>query len=114
MCPWNTQGDIQGHTVTDGTRRNHESLIKQVKASKVITVKHPSVCPICKKQFPSRNGVLGHIQFAHRDPLADELRVVMRQNVIEALQKVLEEDGDKLLPETKAAIVLRMADLTRA
>lgn len=38
----------------------------------------------------------------------------MRQDVIEALQKVLEEEGDKLLPETKAAIVLRMADLTGA
>jgi hypothetical protein len=89
-------------------------LTKQAKASKVITMKHPSVCPICKKQFPSRNGVLGHIQFAHRHPLADELRLATRQDVIEALQKVLTEEGDKLLPETKAAIVLRMADLTGA
>ena len=99
--------------MTDGTRRHRESLTKQVKASKITTMKHPAVCPICKKQFSSRNGVLGHIQFAHRDPLADALRSVTRQDVIEALQKVLKEDGDKLLPETKAAIVLRMADLAR-
>ena len=76
-------------------------------------MKHPSICPICKKQFPSRNGVLGHIQFAHKDPLADTLRMMQRQDAIDALQKVLREDGNKLLPETKAAIALRIADLTR-
>ena len=73
-------------------------------------------CPLCQRQFRDRRGLLGHIQFKHRDEdaeLAAAMSSVRRNRAIALLEKVLMEDGDRLIPETKAAIALRIADLAK-